>query len=45
MTPKHLPTDHGQRYLDTTRPYGEVVEELKQHPERFAERVKLLYTD
>lgn len=45
MTPKHLPTDHGQRYLDTTRPYPEVVEELKQHPERFAERVKLLYTD
>lgn len=45
MTPQHLPTDHGRRYLDATRPFTEVVEELKQHPERFAERLKLLYTD
>lgn len=44
MTPKHLPTDHGERYLDATRPYPEVVEELKQHPERFEERIRLLYT-
>ncbi|MBO5750720.1 MAG: hypothetical protein J6R36_07235, partial [Bacteroidaceae bacterium] len=45
MTPLHLPTAHGRRYLDATRPYQEVVEELKQHPERFKERIKLLYTD
>ena len=45
MTPKHLPTDHGERYLDATRPYQEVVEELKLHPERFEERVKVLYTE
>lgn len=45
MTPLHLPTAHGRRYLDATRPYQEVVEELKQHPEQFAERIKLLYTD
>lgn len=45
MTPKHLPTAHGQRYLDTERPYQEVVQELKEHPERFEERVKLLYTE
>lgn len=45
MTPLHLPTAHGRRYLDATRPYQEVVEELKQHPERFEERIKLLYTD
>ena len=45
MTPKHLPTDHGERYLDATRPYTVVVEELKQHPELFEERIKLLYTE
>ena len=45
MTPLHLPTAHGRRYLDATRPYQEVAEELKLHPERFEERIKLLYTD
>ena len=45
MTPLHLPTDHGHKYLDATRPYNEVAEELKKHPERFDERIRLLYTD
>lgn len=45
MTPLHLPTDHGQKYMDATRPYEEVVEELKKHPEKYGERIKLLYTD
>ncbi|MCQ2228870.1 MAG: LicD family protein [Bacteroidales bacterium] len=45
MTPLHLPTDHGQKYMDATRPYGEVSEELKKYPERYTERVRLLYTD
>ncbi len=45
MTPQHLPTAHGRRYLDATRPFTEVVEELKRHPERFEERIELLYKD
>ncbi len=43
MIPQHLPTQHGQRYLDATRPYPKVVEELLQHPERFEQRLQLLY--
>ncbi len=43
MTPQQLPTAHGQKYLDATRPYGEVAQELREHPERFAERVRKLY--
>ena len=45
MSPQHLPTAHGRRYLDATRPYQDAAIELQQHPERFEERVKLLYTD
>lgn len=45
MVPLHLPTAHGRKYLDATRPYEEVAEELKQHPERYEERIKKLYTD
>lgn len=45
MVPQHLSTQHGQRYLDATRPYPEVLEELQQHPERFEQRIKLLYNE
>jgi lipopolysaccharide cholinephosphotransferase len=45
MTPLHLPTDHGQKYMDATRPVEEVLEELKEHPENYEKRIKLLYTD
>ena len=45
MVPQHLPTQHGQRYLDATRPYPEVLEELQQHPEHFEQRIKLLYNE
>lgn len=45
MTPLHQPTAHGQRYMDAARPYKEVVKELEAYPERFAERIKILYTD
>jgi lipopolysaccharide cholinephosphotransferase len=45
MTPLHLPSDHGRHYMDAQRPYEEVVPELKAHPERFAEKLKTLYTE
>lgn len=45
MVPLHLPTAHGRRYYDATRPYEEVAAELRAHPERFDERLKQLYTD
>lgn len=45
MTPQHLPTAHGRRYLDATRPFSDVADELRQYPERFEERLGLLYTD
>jgi hypothetical protein len=31
--------------MDAQRPYEEVVPELKAHPERFAEKLKTLYTE
>ncbi len=43
MTPKILPTAHGHKYLDATRPYEEVAQELKAHPERYTPRVNKLY--
>ncbi len=43
MVPQQLPTAHGQKYLDATRPFGEVADELRKHPELFDERIKLLY--
>lgn len=43
MTPKHLPTDHGKKYLDAKHSYKEVEELLKAHPEMYAKRVKELY--
>lgn len=45
MIPLHLPTAHGQRYMDATRPYDEVAKELKEHPELYDKRIKLLYTE
>ena len=45
MQPLHLPTAHGQKYMDATRPVEEVVAELKEHPENYDKRIKLLYTD
>ena len=45
MKPVHTPTQHGQRYMDTHRPYQEVEKELREHPELFEQRVRQLYTD
>ncbi len=44
MIPQHLPTAHGERYLDAEHPYTEVAEDLRKHPENFDKRIKLLYT-
>ena len=45
MTPLHEPTAHGHRYLDATRPYKEIADKLKAHPELFEARLQQLYTD
>ena len=43
MTPRQEPTAHGEMYLDARMPYPEAISLLRQHPEKFDERLRLLY--
>ncbi|MBQ9558538.1 MAG: LicD family protein [Bacteroidaceae bacterium] len=43
MTPRKEPTAHGEKYLDGRRPYEEVADLLREHPELFDERIQRLY--
>ena len=43
MIPSHRPTEHGELYFDAHMPYTEAISMLRQHPEKFDERIKLLY--
>lgn len=43
MTPRQLPTAHGQKYMDARRSYEDVAAELRQHPERYEPRIQQLY--
>lgn len=45
MVPLHLPTAHGQKYMDATQDYNAVSELLTKHQELYEKRIKLLYTD
>lgn len=43
MIPQNKPNDHGKKYLDATRSYVDVVEEVKANPSLFEQRLKILY--
>lgn len=41
--PQQLPAYHSQHYIDARRPYSEVEEELRQHPEQYEQRIRQVY--
>ncbi len=43
MIPQNKPNDHGKKYLDATRTYKDVVEEVRKDPRLFEQRLKILY--
>jgi len=45
MIPLHLPTAHGQKFMDANHTYSEVKGLLDKNPELYEERIKKLYTD
>ena len=43
MVPQQLPSVHSKHYIDAYRSYREVAPELLEHPERYEERINLVY--
>jgi hypothetical protein len=41
--PQQLPSVHSKHYIDAFRSYREVAPELLEHPERYEERINLVY--
>ena len=41
--PQQLPAYHSRHYLDARRPYTEVEQELREHPERYEQRIRQVY--
>lgn len=45
MTPLHIPTTHGRKYMDAEHTYEEAAEMLRQDPSLYDKRIAQLYTD